>query len=99
MAVQVLARYSEHPLGQLSFNVPDYYYPFTCGALSHQSMSFGFSVGDFFAVGSLIVKIVEILRGSRSEYQELIRELEKYARSHFKLPQCQLSRVSVPRQS
>ncbi|KAK0506962.1 hypothetical protein JMJ35_010662 [Cladonia borealis] len=39
-------------------------------------MSFGFSVSDFLAVGSLIVKIVEILRGSRSEYQELIRELE-----------------------
>lgn len=42
-------------------------------------MSFGFSVGDFLAVGGLIVKIVDILRGSRSEYQELIRELEKCA--------------------
>lgn len=41
-------------------------------------MSFGFSVGDFFAVGGLIVKIVEILRDTSSEYQELIRELERY---------------------
>ena len=61
-------------------------------------MSFGFSVGDFLAVGSLIVKIVEILRGSRSEYQELIRELEKYARSPYKLAPCQFSTVSAPRQ-
>ena len=44
-------------------------------------MSFGFSVGDFVAVGNLIVKIVNILRGTQSEYQELIRELERYARS------------------
>ena len=51
-------------------------------------MSFGFSVGDFLAVGGLIVKIVDILRGSRSEYQELIRELEKYAWSPFKLTAC-----------
>ena len=42
-------------------------------------MSFGFSVGDFVAVGALIVKIVDSLRGTQSEYQELIRELEKYA--------------------
>lgn len=41
-------------------------------------MSFGFSVGDFLAVGGLIVKVVEALRGTRSEYQELIRELERY---------------------
>lgn len=41
-------------------------------------MSFGFSVGDFLAVGALIVKIVGTLRDTRSEYQELIRELERY---------------------
>lgn len=41
-------------------------------------MSFGVSVGDFLAVGGLIVKIVDALRGTRSEYQELIRELERY---------------------
>ena len=41
-------------------------------------MSFGFSVGDFVIVGKLIAKIVEALRGSRSQYQELIRELERY---------------------
>lgn len=44
-------------------------------------MSFGFSVGDFVAVGGLIVEIVDALRGTRSEYQELIRELERYAHS------------------
>ena len=35
-------------------------------------------VSDFLAVGGLIVKVVEALRGTRSEYQELIRELERY---------------------
>lgn len=44
-------------------------------------MSFGFSVGDFLAVGGLIVKIVDTLHGTKSEYQELIRELERYAQS------------------
>ena len=42
-------------------------------------MSFGFSVGDFIAVGELAVKIADTLRGTRAEYQELVRELEKYA--------------------
>ena len=41
-------------------------------------MSFGFSVGDFIAVGSLIVKLINTLRNTQSEYQELIRELERY---------------------
>ena len=42
-------------------------------------MSFGFSVGDFLAVGQLTVKIVASLResgGAKTEYQNLIRELE-----------------------
>lgn len=42
-------------------------------------MSFGFSVGDFLAVGKLIADITNSLRecsGSKSEYQELLRELE-----------------------
>ena len=60
-------------------------------------MSFGFSVGDFVAVGGLIVKIVDILRGSRSEYQELIRELEKYALSPFKFTAHYLSIFSARR--
>ena len=42
-------------------------------------MSFGFSVGDFLAVGRLIHDITNALRGSRAEYQELVRELERYA--------------------
>ena len=40
-------------------------------------MSFGFSVNDFIAVGELAVKIADTLRATRSEYQELVRELEK----------------------
>lgn len=42
-------------------------------------MSFGFSVGDFLAIGSLINDIIGCLReagGSKFEYQELVRELE-----------------------
>lgn len=42
-------------------------------------MSFGFSVGDFLAVGQLTVNILASLResgGAKSEYQDLIRELE-----------------------
>ena len=41
-------------------------------------MSFGFAVGDFIAVGTLIANIVDSLRGTKSDYQELLRELEKY---------------------
>jgi hypothetical protein len=42
-------------------------------------MSFGFSVGDFLALATLIAEITNSLRdtgGARSDYQELIRELE-----------------------
>jgi hypothetical protein len=42
-------------------------------------MSFGFSVGDFIAAGKLISNIIHSLSdadGSKSEYQELVRELE-----------------------
>jgi hypothetical protein len=55
-------------------------------------MSFGFSVGDFLAVGKLIADITTSLReagGSKSEYQELLRELESltHALKHLdKLP-------------
>ena len=41
-------------------------------------MSFGYSVGDFFAVGRLVYDIIEALRESEPEYQELVRELERY---------------------
>ena len=41
-------------------------------------MSFGFSVGDFLVVGRVILKLVDALRSSRSEFQELICELERY---------------------
>ena len=41
-------------------------------------MSFGFSVGDFYVVGSVISKLVDALRGTRSEFQELFCELERY---------------------
>ncbi|RDL35768.1 uncharacterized protein BP5553_06380 [Venustampulla echinocandica] len=51
-------------------------------------MSFGFSVGDFIALGSLIADIASSLReagGSKSEYQEILRELEglEHALSHL----------------
>ncbi|SPN99173.1 uncharacterized protein DNG_02208 [Cephalotrichum gorgonifer] len=42
-------------------------------------MSFGFSVGDFIAVGKLIADISSCLKdvgGSKTEYQDLIRELD-----------------------
>lgn len=42
-------------------------------------MSFGFSVGDFIAVGKLAGEIISSLQtvgGAKSEYQELIRELQ-----------------------
>jgi len=42
-------------------------------------MSFGFSVGDFIAVGKLINDIVRCLQsvgGAKSEYQEMVREFE-----------------------
>jgi hypothetical protein len=42
-------------------------------------MSFGFSVGDFIAVGKLIGEITSSLQsigGAKSEYQELIREFD-----------------------
>ena len=43
-------------------------------------MSFGFSVGDFLAVSGLVSKVVGALRGTRAEYQELIRVLGRYFR-------------------
>ena len=46
-------------------------------------MSFGFSVGDFVTVGTLIAKCIDVLRNTPSEYQELIRELERYVQSPF----------------
>jgi hypothetical protein len=55
-------------------------------------MSFGFSMGDFLAVGKLILDITNTLGdagGSKSEYQELLRELESlnHALKHLdKLP-------------
>ena len=47
-------------------------------------MSFGFSVGDFIAVGSLIQNIVSSLRASSiSEYRELILELHGLQRALY----------------
>ncbi|KAM7182783.1 hypothetical protein V8F20_012840 [Naviculisporaceae sp. PSN 640] len=47
-------------------------------------MSFGFAVGDFIAVGGVITDIISCLKdstGSKSDYQELVRELEALARA------------------
>jgi hypothetical protein len=51
-------------------------------------MSFGFSVGDFIAVGTLVAGIISCFGesgGSKSEYQELLRELEslQHALAHL----------------
>lgn len=54
-------------------------------------MSFGFSVGDFIAVGSLIVKCIDVLRNTQFEYQELVRELERYVQSSLIASAHQLS--------
>ena len=54
-------------------------------------MSFGFSVGDFFTVGSLIKDICHCLKnskGSTVEYQELLRELDC-----LKLALCHLDKL------
>ena len=45
------------------------------------NMSFGVSIGDFIAVGELVVKIIDTLHGTQPEYQELSRELEGYVQS------------------
>ncbi|KAI1779496.1 hypothetical protein F4818DRAFT_142464 [Hypoxylon cercidicola] len=42
-------------------------------------MSFGFSVGDFLAVGKLVTEIISSLKdsgGSRTDYRDIFRELE-----------------------
>jgi hypothetical protein len=60
-------------------------------------MSFGFSVGDFLAVGSLINDIVCSLReagGSKSEHQELVRELESLQQALSHLDKLQLGKSS-----
>ena len=47
-------------------------------------MSFGFSVGDVIAVSSLIAQIANSLKdagGAKSDYQELVRELENLDRA------------------
>lgn len=44
-------------------------------------MSFGFSASDLVVVGKLVYSITDVLRNARREYQELVRELERYASS------------------
>ena len=44
-------------------------------------MSFGFSVGDFIAVGILIKNITSALHSSTSEHQELLLELNGLQRA------------------
>lgn len=55
-------------------------------------MSFGFSVGDFLAVGTLIADISSFLAesgGSKSDYQELLRELESLQHALVRLDKLQ----------
>lgn len=44
-------------------------------------MSFGISIGDFVTVGKLITDITNSLNDAKSEYQELLRELESLDRA------------------
>lgn len=51
---------------------------------NYHEMSFGFSVGDFLAASKLIFDITTSLSesgGSKSEYQELFRELDSLSRA------------------
>jgi hypothetical protein len=53
-------------------------------------MSFGFSIGDFLAVGKLIADITSSLStagGAKSDYQELLRELESLRKALIHLDQ------------
>jgi HPt (histidine-containing phosphotransfer) domain-containing protein len=61
-------------------------------------MSFGFSVGDFIAVGKLISDITSSLQtigGAKSEYQELIREFNSLSAALRYLDQLQ-NKTSTP---
>jgi len=56
-------------------------------------MSFGFSVGDFITVAKIIADISSFLAesgGSKSEYQELLRELESLQHALIHLDKLQL---------
>lgn len=56
--------------------------PFISPNATHETMSFGFAVGDFIAAGKLIKDIADILRTSaRREYQELMLELDGLQRA------------------
>lgn len=60
-------------------------------------MSFGFSTGDFLAVGKLIVDITSSLSaagGAKSDYQELLRELESLRKALVHLDQLNSHDVS-----
>jgi hypothetical protein len=61
-------------------------------------MSFGFSVGDFVAVGKLICEITSSLQtigGAKSEYQELIREFDSLLTALRSLDQLE-NKTSTP---
>jgi hypothetical protein len=64
-------------------------------------MSFGFSVGDFIAVGKLIGEITSSLQtigGAKSEYQELIREFDSLHTALRSLDQLE-NKTSTPNKS
>jgi hypothetical protein len=61
-------------------------------------MSFGFSVGDFLAAGKLSAEIISSLKdagGAKSEYQEVLRELECLNRALQHLDQIQCSNSTL----
>jgi hypothetical protein len=61
-------------------------------------MSFGFSVGDFLAAGKLTAEIISSLKdagGAKSEYQQVLRELECLNRALQHLDQIQCSNSTL----
>ncbi|KAF5868118.1 uncharacterized protein Bfra_007314 [Botrytis fragariae] len=61
-------------------------------------MSLGFSIGDFIAVGEVITTLIEGLRetgGSKSDYQELVRELQSLEKALKHVDNISMSKGSM----
>jgi hypothetical protein len=61
-------------------------------------MSFGFSVGDFLAVGTLLFKIGATLRdstGSSAHYQELLLQIDSFEKL-LKIVDCHIVSCQLP---
>ena len=56
-------------------------------------MSIGFSASDLVVVGKLVYNITDTLRNAKPEYQELVRELERYASSEHHISETSRHRI------